>query len=688
MLTTSRLACLTLLYLALAPVQAQQGAPDGRWPSYGGDPGSTKYSPLSQIGRGNVQDLRIAWRWNSPDNPLTRKRPELQQFIYEATPLMADGRLYVSTSLSQVAALDPATGKTLWIHDPKSYESGLPPNLGFLSRGVAYWEDGDERRVFFATGDAHLIALDAATGRPVESFGQGGRIDLTLGLRRAAPRRLYGVTSPPIICRGVVIVGSSIRDLPEGPEMPPGDVRGFDARSGRLLWTFHSVPQQGEFGQESWENESWRTGGNTNVWSLMSADQELGLVYLPFGAASNDLYGGKRPGDNLFSESLVCLEARTGRRVWHYQIVHHGLWDYDLPAAPNLVDLTVEGRPVKAVAQVTKQGFCFVFDRVTGRPLWPIQEKPVPQSVLPGEKPSPTQPFPLKPPPFERQGLSEDDLIDFTPQLRRQALEILHQYHHGPLYTPPLQKPTVNLPGQNGGANWAGAALDPQTGILYVPSITTPYLMTLHKPGPEDGPLDYLSSPRYAPELRYLPNLKAPMLLQGPQGLPITRPPYSRVSAIDLNRGELLWTAPLGDGPRRHPALKPLNLPRLGSGGRGPALLTRTLLFVPEGISTERGVAKILGLPLPDCRGLQPESGWLDGFLAWLRDGDSSGDLCGNQPLLHAFDKGSGEEVAEFRLPSYPGGAPMTYMLDGKQYIVIAVGGLDEPSELVALSLP
>ncbi len=423
------------------PVHAQYGATNGQWRSYSGDNGSIKYASLDQIHKDNLKDLKIAWRWSSPDNDL--RGPIRLPFIYEATPLMINGVLYVSTSFSLLAAIDAATGKTIWVYDPKSYDYGRPTNLGYLSRGVAYWTDGKSERILLATGSAHLIAVNARTGQLESDFGENGKVDLTKGLRRPVDRRLYSVTSPPIVCRDVVVVGSSIYDAPPSKEMPPGDVRGFDVRTGKQLWTFHSIPQEGEFGNDTWEQGSWKYTGNLNVWTLMSADDELGYVYLPFSTPTNDWYGGHRPGNNLFSDSLVCVEAKTGKRVWHFQTVHHGLWDYDLPAAPILTDITVAGNKIKAVVQLTKQGFAFVFDRVAGNPVWPIEERPVPPSKIPGEKTSPTQPIPSKPPPFERQGISPEDLIDFTPELRQAALAILKKYDHGPLYTPPSEKGTL-----------------------------------------------------------------------------------------------------------------------------------------------------------------------------------------------------------------------------------------------------
>jgi len=644
-----------LVFLVLVSVGlafGQQGARDGQWRHYAGDPGSTKYSALDQITKDNVAKLAVAWRWTSPDEEVRIFKFPVP-FVYEATPLYVDGTLYTSTSFCQVAAIDPATGKTRWKYDPGTRNKGTPTNLGFVHRGVAHWSDGKEARLFLGTGDGLLIALDAKTGKPCPDFGDAGRVDLTKGLRRPVDPKHYAVTSAPVVCRDVVVVGSSIVDFPMTKESPPGDVRGFDARSGKPAWTFHSVPQKGEVGNETWENDSWRYTGNTNAWAPMSADDDLGYVYVPFGTPTNDWYGGHRHGDNLFADSLVCLEAKTGKRVWHFQFVHHGLWDYDTPAAPTLVDITVDGKRIKAVAQVTKQGFCFVFDRVTGKPVWPIEERPVPASKVPGEKASPTQPFPTKPPPFERQGVREDDLIDFTPELRKQAVEILKGSDHGPLFTPPSEKGTINLPGWEGGANWQGAAFDPETGRLFVSSITSPIRVAVTKP-----------DEKQKTDFAYLATLK--FKVEGPEGLPLFKPPYGRITAIDLNKGEHAWQVPNGVGPRDHPALKEVkDLPaRLGEPDRTALLCTKTLLFA----------------------GQAPRAGKL---IHALRSGVPPADTSITyKPSLRAFDKATGELVAEVPLPDNVVGAPMTYLHDGKQYVAFAVGGLLNAAELVALRLP
>ena len=650
-----------VLVASMAPARAQRlpGASDGamaaltrgEWPAYAGTYAAAKYSPLDQINAGNVKDLQIAWRWSSPDHDVRFATPNIDpSAMHEATPLMIGGVLYTSTSLSQVAAIDAATGRTKWVFDPGVYVYGMPANLGWVHRGVAYWRDGEDERIVVLTGHAFMIALDAKTGRPIESFGDKGRVDLSEGLSRpVVARALYSNTSPPVIVRDVIVVGSSILDYPVVKAMPPGDVRGFDVRTGKKLWTFHAVPHPGEVGHETWENDAWRDTGNTNVWAPMSADEQLGYVYLPFSTPANDYYGGDRPGDNLFAETLVCVDALTGKRVWHYQIVRHGVWDYDLPAAPNLIDVTVDGKRVKAVAQVTKQGFVFAFDRVTGTPLWTIEDRPVPQSSVAGEKTVATQPFPTKPAPFEIQGIREADLIDFTPELKSQALEIIGKYDHGPLYTPPTERGAILMPGIAGGASWSGAAWDPESEIYYVTTFRAPFVITLIAPPP--GVVT-----RYVGRFQYL---------GGPSRLPLLKPPWGSVVAIDMSRGEHLWRAPVGTGPRNHPALAMLNLTeRLGWPTRSFALATRSLLLVVQ-----------MGYRGPQRRAPFSPRQWVS-------------DLFNLDPKLYAYDKPTGRLLAEIPLPANATGAPMTYMINGKQHIAFPVGGATLPEELIALRLP
>ena len=624
--------------------------PSSEWRSYAGDTASTQYSPLNQITATNFKDLKTAWTWKSADASILKANPKLHTWAWEGTPLMVNGVLYVSTSLSQVCAIDPATGTTLWTYDPETWKNGLPPNHGFVHRGVAYWGDKKSPRILYGTGDGYLICLDAKTGKPIESFGKNGRVDLTEGLGRKVNRKLYGVSSPPVICRDTVVVGASILDFPMEKELPPGDVRGFDVRTGQQKWSFHSVPHEGEYGNDTWQKNSWKSTGAANVWTMMSADEKLGYVYLPFSTPANDYYGVDRPGNGLFGESLVCVEATTGKRIWHFQMVHHGLWDYDLPAAPNLVDITVGGKRIKAVAQVTKQGFCFVFDRVTGKPIFPIEERPVPQSTVPDEVTSPTQPFPTKPAPFERQGLTENDLVDFTPELHEEALKILTDYHLGQLFTPPAtDKPTVIMPGVAGGANWAGAAFDPETGKLYVPSNTIPFGAIVVK--------SPLPSAKFVGFSFPLPTTKA--------GVPLFKPPYARITAINLNKGDHAWMIPMGHAAREEfPAeVQALNLPETGRQARGHILLTKTLLVVGLEGTTQRARNSTEGFAL----------------LADFEIKDAK---------LRAYDKATGKLVGEITLPRNLTGAPMTYQFNGKQYIVFPTGGANLPAELIALALP
>lgn len=622
--------------LVVTPAIAQSGAVDGEWRSYGGDAGHTKYSPLDQIDASNVQNLQVAWTWTSVDeeirqrNEVIRERGSFRSYAYEVTPLMVDGVLYTTTSLGQIAAIDPATGETLWSFDPVLYLEGRPAVHGFMTRGLAYWTDGEQERLFYAAGRVYLLSIDAQTGRLDPEFGNAGRVDLKRGLGRTIDPSQYTVSSPPLVIGDVVVVGSAMTEGTGYQEAPPGHVRGFNVRTGSMQWIFHTIAQAGEFGADSWQGDSGRLSGGANVWTLMSADEELGYVYLPVGSPVTDYYGGHRLGDNLFANSLVALDAETGERIWHFQFVHHTVWDYDPPAAPNLIDITVDGRLIKAVAQITKQGFTFVFDRATGEPVWPIEERPVPQSTVIGEQTSPTQPYPTKPPLFLTNGATEDDVIDFTPELRAEGLAIFRQYQSGPLYTPPAPGDNIVRPGWSGGANWWGAAFDPESGHLYVPSWAHFSLVHMNPGDPERSDM------MIRPQVRNL---------SGPQGLPLFKPPYSQLVAFDMNRGEKLWGVPVGNGPRDHEALRGLELPRLGNFEKlGGPLLTKTLLFIGQGFETNR---------------------------------------------LAAYDKQSGEELWWMDLPARFHASPITYMVDGKQYIVLAVGGGvgGATEQLIALAL-
>ena len=642
---------------AARPAVAQYGAVDGEWRSYGGDNGSTKYSPLDQIDAGNFDDLRIAWRWRSVDGDVDLEalreseddRPISIRGL-QATPLMIDGVLYLTTALYQAAAVDAGTGETLWTHDPQAYLGGDPTHA-YRSRGLAYWSDGDDARIFWGTSEAYLLAVDARTGEPVRAFGDDGRVDLMEGVPRAERggtnhqgRNLVGVASPPVVTRGVVVTPTIISDFVIRKEAPPGWIKGVDARTGDVRWVFRTVPQADDFGADTWRDESWRYSGNVNVWPPLSADDELGYVYLPTGTPTSDYYGGHRPGDNLFAESIVAVDAETGQRVWHFQAVHHGVWDYDFPAAPTLLDVTVDGRPIKALAQVSKQGFTYVFDRATGEPVWPIEERAVATDTdLAGEVLSPTQPFPTKPPPFEYQGIGIDDLVDFTPEIRALAVEAVRGFRLGPLFTPPMLsvegglQGTIQRPHIAGGASWSGAAADPETGLLYVPSENRFSVIKYYTPDPAAG-----GNLRYT-QADFDSGVQPAM----PRGLPLLKPPYSRMTAIDLNAGEHAWMRPNGDGDRyrNHPLLRDLDLPPLGGEGHGGPVLTKTLL------------------------------------VSALSAGGSDGG-----PRLVARDKATGAIVGSVDLPAGAIGTPMTYLHEGKQYVALTVGG-DVP-ELIAFALP
>ena len=621
---------------------AQSGTTDGEWRYWAGDAGSTRYAPLDQIDASNVEDLQIAWRWQA------RNFGPTPEGYYRVTPLYANGTLYATAGFRRAAvAIDPGTGETLWMYRLDEGERGGNAPRGNSGRGVGYWTDGVEARVLLITPAYHMVSLDAKTGLPDPAFGDDGIVDLKLGLGRELDlvNDRIGSSSPPVVVGDVIVVGAA---LPQGgrpptKEMPPGHVRGFDARTGEQLWTFHTIPQPGDPGHETWEEGSWDYTGNAAVWTPFTADLDLGYVYLPVEAGTGDYYGGHRPGDNLYSQSLVCVDARTGDVVWYFQTVHHGIWDFDPPAAPVLMDITVDGREIRAVAQVTKQSFTYVFDRVTGDPVWPIEERPVPAGDVPGEWYAPTQPFPTLPEPFDMQGATEDDLIDLTPELKAEALEIAKNLTLGELFTPPTvlveggNQGTLITPGSLGGANWPGAAYDPETQRLFVGSATRGSVIGLVN-DPESSNMRYIAG--------------RPRGVGGPQGLPILKPPWGRITALDMKTGRKVWQVANDHTPsfvEEHPALEGVDVPRTGRPSRAGLLATSTLLFAGTG------------------------------------GGTMSPDLTG---LLRAHDKATGEILAEIELPSHQTGVPMTYMHDGKQYIVAAVAGRGVPAELVALRLP
>lgn len=629
-------------------------AETGNWREYNGDKAGARYEPGAKVTKDSVKSMKVAWRVPLPGNQISADNPDLRTWVNESTPLAVNGILYASSPLSIISAIDGATGKVLWTYDGGGWKDGSPPNLGFISRGLTYWEDGEDKRLIVGSPDAYLTALDAKTGKPIESFGDNGKIDLTKGLRRPVDRSLVTVSSPPIICGGQIVPSLAVLDSfaigrPPLKEHPPGDVRGFDIKTGKQTWVFHAPPQAGEPGNETWENDSWKTAGSMNMWARPSCDEELGTVYLPLSTPANDFYGGHRKGDGLYGESLVALNAKTGKINWFYQMVHHGLWDYDLPTAPNLMDLTVGGKKVKAAVQVTKQGFIFALDRTTGKPIWPIEEKAVPQSNVPGEKSSPTQPHPSIPAPVLPQGASEDMLIDLKPELKEEAKKILSRYNYGPIYTPPtLDKAgTLENPGVLGGASWAGAAHSPKTNILYVPSFSIPFAIKLKK---ENGAAyDYTGT--WAG-------------VGGPKGLPLFKPPFSTITAIDMNTGKHLWQVPAGKGPVNNPAIKDLNLGWLGVPRESHIALTDKVLFVaPEGTNSVMGLS---------TRGT-----------ALITQATKDEE----EPFLYAYDADNGKVLGEVRLPGAAFGALMTYSAGGKQYVVVPIGGAGLPAELVAVQV-
>ncbi|MES1257034.1 MAG: pyrroloquinoline quinone-dependent dehydrogenase [Acidobacteriota bacterium] len=648
------LAALTALPVPSA--LAQHGAVDGDWRFYGGDAGTTKYSPVTQIDATNVKDLKIVWEWKAEN---FGKRPD---FNWEATPLAIGGVLYTTAGTRRDAvAIDGATGETLWVYRLDEGERGALV-ARTQNRGLAWWSDGkgDDRILLISPG-YQLIALNAKTGLPLPGFGTKGIIDLTKGLDRAIVKPgQIGSSSPAIVVRDTVVVGAALTagNAPPSKANVPGYIRGFDVRTGKPLWTFHTVPQQGEFGVETWENGSSKYTGNTGAWAPLSADEELGYVYIPVEMPTGDYYGGTRPGNNLFSDSLVCLDARTGKRIWHYQLVHHDVWDMDITAAPLLTDINVNGRRIRAVAAVTKQGLTYVFDRVTGEPVWPIEERAVPQSDVPGEKSAATQPFPTKPPAFEKQGTSPDDALDFTPAIKAEAIKIMSQYKLGPVFTPPIvadangKKGTLLSPSHVGGANWQGGAFDPETGLLYVASVNNPDALALVVADPKRSDMGYVGG-RSGGEGNIA--RVAPKTNIGPEGLPLVKPPWGRIVAIDLNKGETAWMVANGDTPeyvRNHPLLKGIDIGRTGRPSRAPLMVTKTLLFSADGSNLFNAVAG------------------------------------GGGNTFRALDKKTGAILHEMQLPATATGIPMTYMADGRQFIVVAVGAVGFPAELVALALP
>ena len=615
------IACFTV------PLAAQE-PPQNEWHSYGGDPGGTKYSRLDQINKKNVATLKVAWTFDTGDFSEGTEYPTRSTF--EATPLAIDGVLYVTTPFDRLVALDPETGEKLWDFDPQ-IDKTMRLNL-FVSRGLAYWSDGKKKLLFVGDLQGRLFAINAATGKPDAKFGERGMVNLKKDVAERFPRGQYALTSPVAVCGNVVVAGGLVSDgLPHGPS---GDVRGLDAITGKLLWRFHTVPHSGEFGNETWAGDSWKDRGGTNAWSILSVDERNGVVFLPLTSPSEDYYGGDRKGANLFGDSVVALDCATGKRKWHFQTIHHDLWDYDLPAQPVLVTVRRGGEEVPAVAQVTKTGFVFVLDRRTGAPLFPVEERPVPQSQIPGEATWPTQPFPLKPPPFARQAMTRDEITDVTPESRKECLEMVEDADTDvKLFDPFSEKTSAIFPGLNGGANWGGASFDPMTGVLYVNSMDVGGLFRLVK-RPEGSDLPYaLRAAKYE-------------FFWDSNKYPCQKPPWGSLTAIDLNTGEFRWRVTLGEFDE----LKARGVPKTGAPNIGGSIVTAGGLV----------------------------------FVGATNDG-----------RFRAFDKDTGEELWVTRLPASGIATPMTYLgrKTGKQFVVIAAGGGNKydmkfTGKLVAFTLP
>ena len=648
------------------------------WPSYAADLAGTRYRPLDQINASNFSDLEIAWRIKT-DN--FGDRPE---YKLEGTPLMVNGVLYATAgSRRAVIALDPGTGELLWIHGEHEGKRGGAAPRQLSGRGLAYWSDGKEERILYVTPGYRLICLNAKNGQPVSSFGKDGVIDLKLDDDQEIFPDLVtgeiGIQSAPVVAGNTIIIGAAFREgmTPRSMRNNKGYVRGIDVRTGKRLWIFHTIPKKGEFGYDTWEKGSAEYTGNTGVWTQITVDEQLGLAYLPVESPTSDFYGGHRPGNNLFGETLVCVDLKTGERKWHFQLVHHPLWDMDISSAPILADITVDGKTVKAVAQPSKQGFLYVFDRVTGKPVWPIPEKPVEVGNVPGETYSPTQPIPSKPPAYSRNGVSVEDLIDFTPALHERAKEIASKYHLGPVFTPPtvskLEGPlgTLTTGTASGGTNWPGGSYDPETHVAYIYACNACI-----------EPIGLVAAPKDVSDIAYIAGTAGQevTILRGPgenagadspkplkkkpasqyvpmniDGLPLMKPPYGTISAINLDTGEIVWQIAHGETPdvvRNSPALKGMTIPRTGQETYNiGTLVTKSLVIAGEGQVTTTS---------DHPRGA----------------------------MLRAYDKKTGKEVGAVFMPAPQTGSPMTYMHNGKQYIVVAVSGGPYSGEYIAYTLP
>ena len=631
--------------------EGQEGARNGEWRHYGGDEANTRYSSLDQINPDNFNDLELVWRLKT-DN--FGPSPE---YNFESTPLMVDGVIYTTAGTRRaVVAADAGTGEYLWMHRIDEGERGAATPRRLSGRGLAYRDDGGAGQIIYVTPGYQLIALDAATGQRVASFGTDGIVDLMQNMDQEIDPLSgeIGLHAAPLVAGDTIVIGAAHvpGSAPRSMRNTKGYVRGFDADTGERRWIFHTIPGGDEYGNDTWLNESWRYTGNTGVWGQISADLELGIVYLPTEMPTNDYYGGHRHGDNLFSDSIVAVDIETGDRLWHYQVIHHDVWDWDFPCAPVLVDVEIEGRPgvTKVVAQPSKQGWLYVLDRQTGEPIWPIEERPVEASDVPGELLALTQPFPTRPPAYDRQGVGEEDLIDFTPELRAEALERVANFRMGPIFTPPVVADpdgsygTLMLPSAGGGTNWPGGSVDPETGIFYQYSFTNVTSLGLVN-NPERSDMNFIrGNPAGVPARDRALTIR---------GLPLIKPPWGRISAIDLKTGDIIWQIPHGETPdnvREHPDLQGVDIPRTGRSGRVGTLITKTLVIAgePGSFTTPSG-----------------EVG----------------------AMLRAYDKVTGDEVGAVLMPVGVSGSPMTYMHEGSQYIVTAVSGGGNVGELLAYRL-
>jgi len=686
-----------LLAASTAGLRGQSKPAGAEWTTYGGDLASTRYSPLDQITKDNFNKLEIAWRFKTD---AMGPRPE---FNFQVTPLMVDGVVYSTAGTRRaVVALDAVTGEMKWMHSENEGKRGESAPRLLSGRGLAYWpgSGGQGARIVYVTPGYQMVALDAKTGIPAAGFGKNGIVDLKMDDDQPVDPITgeIGLHATPIIAKDVIVVGAAHLEgsAPKSKNHEKGFIRGYDARTGKRLWIFHTIPSPGEFGNNTWEKDSWAYTGNAGVWAQMTIDEELGMVYLPVELPTGDYYGGNRPGNGLFGESVVALDLKTGVRKWHYQLVHHGIWDMDIPCAPILADITVDGKKIKAIAQITKQGWVYVFDRTNGQPVWPIEERPVEKGTVPNEWYSPTQPFVTKPPAFDRQGVSPDDVIDFTPELHEEGLKLLSKYKIGPIFTPPVVSNvdgplgTLILPSVTGGANWQGGALDPETNKLYVYSVTAPSALGLVQPDPTKSDFGYVlgvaranappvqTQTESSGPARNEPSAagasggrgqapaaggrgQAPAAGRGGgagalsvQGLPLIKPPYGRITAIDLNKGDIAWQIAHGDTPdnvKNHPALKGIDIPRTGRAGRIGVLVTKNLVIAGEG-----------------------------GFNT-TPNGQRGA-------MLRAYDKATGADVGAVYMPAPQTGSPMTYFYNGKQYIVVAISGASYTGELIAFKLP